>query len=544
MIELTMYNIRKYFGANLVLNDAGFTVYEGEKVGMVGANGSGKSTILKLLAGIEPMDIDYRKICEGKSRILFPKGTSIAYLEQLPNYPGSFKVIDILKLAFRELYQIEEQLHDLESAMEHLQGESLKIALKQYSQLQQGYDAKGGYDKDEKLSKVCSGLKFDEAFLQKDFNIISGGEKTSVNLGKILLESPDILLLDEPTNHLDMEAAEWLENYLKGYKGIVIIVSHDRYFLDNVVTKIIEVENKRCETYLGNYSDYVRQKDENMLQQYEDYKEQCKKVNSMEKTIKSLRDWALRADNNKFFRRAVSIQRKLDKVERIDRPVFEKQNIRITFKQTERSGYEIIKVCGLTKHFDDKAILEKADMYVTLGERVGLIGPNGSGKSTFLKMLLGEMNMDSGSVALGANVKIAYLPQIISFNNEEDTVIECFREGRYILEGKAREYLSKFMFFGKDPFKKVKHLSGGERVRLKLSSFNRCHLPDGLRLFHCQAAFIFLVFIKVIVARIVYKLIIFNGNNTAAHLVNKIPVMGYEQQCTFEVFQCLLQSLN
>lgn len=469
MFELTMYNVLKHYGDNFVLNNATFTLYEGDKAGIVGANGSGKSTILKLLAGIEPLDIDYRKICEDKSRISYPKGTTIAYLEQISSYPDDFKVMDILNLAFRELYDLEEQMRNLESDMEHIQGEPLETTLKQYSRRQQSYDVKGGYDIEEKLSKVCVGLKFDEAFLQKKYNILSGGERTTVNLGRILLESSDILLLDEPTNHLDMESVEWLEKFLKSYNGIVIIVSHDRYFLDNVVTKIVEVENKRCETYMGNYSDYVSQKERNMLLQFENYKDQKKKISSMENAIKDLRDWAQRADNNKFFRRALSMQRKLEKMERIDRPVFEKKSISVNFKVTERSGYETVKVSGLTKSFGGRIILENADLYITLSERVALIGPNGSGKSTFIKILLGELNADNGKAQLGANVKLAYLPQHISFNNEEDTVIECFRENKCILEGKAREYLSRFMFFGKDVFKKVKHLSGGEKVRLKLA---------------------------------------------------------------------------
>ncbi|MCX7883412.1 MAG: ATP-binding cassette domain-containing protein, partial [Brevinematales bacterium] len=330
--------------------------------------------ILKLLTGIEVMDIDYRKICEGKSRISIPKGTSIGYLEQLPCYPDNFTVKDILNLAFRELDSIDSQLKVLEGAMEHLQGASLEIVLKQYSQLQQEYDTKGGYDRDEKLSKVCTGLKFDDSFLQKDFNILSGGERTTVLLGKILLENPDILLLDEPTNHLDMESVEWLEKHLKSYKGIVLIVSHDRYFLDNVVTKIIEVENKACETYKGNYSGYLRQKEEIMLQEYENYKEQKKKINSMENAIKDLREWASKADNNKFFRRAVSIQRKLDKMERIDKPIFERQKIKINFADNKRSGYEVIKLNGLSKSFNKRVIFNNADLYITFGERVALIG--------------------------------------------------------------------------------------------------------------------------------------------------------------------------
>lgn len=467
MLELTMYNACKHFGETLVLHDVSFKVYEGEKVGIVGVNGSGKSTVMKLLAGLEPMDIDYRKISEGKSRISITKGATVGYLEQLPSYPG-LKVNEILHLAFQELKNMERQLAELESSMGNLQGEELERVLRHYSEIQQRYELKGGYDREEKLSKVCIGLKFNEAFLQKDFEILSGGEKTTVMLGKVLLESPDVLLLDEPTNHLDMQSMEWLEGYLKSYRGMVIIVSHDRYFLDKVVTKIVEIENHQSETYDGNYSDYIRQKDENMLLQYEQYKEQQKKVNAMEKAIRDLRDWAQRADNNKFFRRAVSMQLKLDKMEKIDKPKFEKQSIKVNFKAAGRSGYEIVKVCGLSKSFEDKVILSDAGLYVTLGERVALIGANGSGKSTFIKMLLGEMAADQGTINLGASLKIAYLPQNVTFNNEEDMVIDCFRENRYILEGKAREYLSKFMFFGRECFKKVKHLSGGEKVRLKL----------------------------------------------------------------------------
>lgn len=469
MIELTLYNVIKNFDSNLVLNNIGFQIFDKEKVGIVGANGSGKSTILKLIAGIEPMDRDNRDPREGKGWITMTKGAAVAYLDQLPSYPDGFKVSGILNLAFQELYAIEDQLRVLESSMMKLEGVNLERALKQYSELQQNYEVKGGYDKEEKLSRVCKGLKFNEAFIDKDFNILSGGEKTTVILGKILLESPDILLLDEPTNHLDMESIEWLEGYLRSYKGIVIIVSHDRYFLDNVVTKIIELEDMECETYKGNYSDYFKQKEERMLLQFEDFKEQQKKMNSMEKAIKDLRDWAQRGGNTKFIKRAVSIQKRLDKMEQIDKPVFERRNIKLNFVTSERSGNDVIMVLGLQKSFEDKAIFKDANLSINKGERVAMIGSNGSGKTTFIKMLLGETTVDGGSVKVGSNVKTAYLPQNISFNNEELTVVDCFRENRNILEGKAREYLSKFMFLGKSVFEKVKHLSGGEKVRLKLS---------------------------------------------------------------------------
>jgi len=465
MIELKMYNIMKRFGDNLVLNNITFTIYDKEKVAIVGENGSGKSTILKLIAGVEPLDRDDREDncnCREKGWIRIPKGVTVGYLNQLPIYPGNLKVIDILKLAFEEVYNVEKNIRILESNMEHLEGDNLEKVLKQYSKLQETYEAKGGYDIEEKLSKICIGLKFDNAFLEKDFNILSGGEKTIVSLGKILLESPGILLLDEPTNHLDMDSVEWLEGYLKNYNGIVLIVSHDRYFLDNVVTKVIEIEDKQNKGYKGNYSDYVKQKEENMLEQFDDFKEQQSKIKAMESAVKRLRSW-------EHYTRAMSIQKKLDKMNRFDKPVFEKQNIKFNFKDTDRSGFNVIKGSEICKSFDDKTILSKADLNISYGEKVSLIGPNGSGKTTFLNMLLDKMSVDSGTLEIGANVKYAYLPQEITFNNEDDMLIDCFREDKPILEGKAREYLSKFMFFGKTVYQRVKHLSGGERVRLKLS---------------------------------------------------------------------------
>jgi ATP-binding cassette subfamily F protein 3 len=465
MIEFTMYRIMKRFGDNLVLNNITFTIYDKERVALVGKNGSGKSTILKLLVGIEPLDRDDREDTrDNRDRgwVKIPKGVTVGYLNQLPNYPGNIKVVDILKLAFEEVYTIEKELRALESNMTQLEGDALEKVLKQYSKLQEVYEAKGGYDIDEKLSEICKGLKFDDAFLNKDFNILSGGEKTTVSLGKILLEGPDILLLDEPTNHLDMDSIEWLEGYLRSYNGIVMVVSHDRYFLDNVVTKVIEIEDKQNKHYKGNYSEYIKQKEEYMLEQFKDYKEQQSKIKAMESAVKRLRSW-------EHYTRAMSIQKKLDKMNRIDKPRFEKQNIKFDFKNTDRSGFNVIKGKEICKSFNDKTILNKADLNISYDERVALIGPNGSGKTTFLKMLLGEMDADSGILELGANIKYAYLPQEITFNNEEDMLIDCFREDKSILEGKAREYLSKFMFFGKTVYQNVKHLSGGEKVRLKLS---------------------------------------------------------------------------
>lgn len=375
-------------------------------------------------------------------------------------------------MAFSEVYEIEEKMHKLEDEMKVLKGEELERSLKQYSRLVQSYEVKGGYNTEEKLAKICTGLKFTQNFLDKEFNLLSGGEKTTVILGKLLMDNPDILLLDEPTNHLDMDSIEWLERYLNNYDGIVIIVSHDRYFLDNVVSKIIEIEDMESKTYKGNYSSYVKQKEEKLLEQMHNYKEQQKEIKSMESTIKDLRDWAIRADNSKFFKRAASMEKRLERMksnEDAQKPKIENKTMKLNFKNSERSGEETIKAKGLCKSYIDKVIFNEADLLINFKERVALVGPNGSGKTTFLKMLLGEEAPDKGTVELGANVKVGYLPQVITFDNEEYTVIQAFRDDISILEGQAREYLSKFMFFGNSVFKKVKALSGGERIRLKLS---------------------------------------------------------------------------
>ena len=477
MFELSLVNVKKYMEATIVLKNINFQVYSGEKVGIVGVNGSGKTTILKLIAGLLPMDY-----CVGypgatspgydEGFINMPSGVTCAYLEQIPQYENGIKVIDVLKMAFDEVYKMEEKMHKLEGKMKILKGEELERTLKQYSNLVQSYEVKGGYNTEEKLARICTGLKFTERFLDKEFNLLSGGEKTTVILGKLLMDNPDILLLDEPTNHLDMDSIEWLEGYLNRYDGIVIIVSHDRYFLDNVVSKIVEIEDMESKTYKGNYSSYVKQKEEKIIEQMHNYKEQQKEIKSMENTIKELRDWAIRADNSKFFKRAASMEKRLERMKNSDdvqKPKVENKTMKLNLKSSERSGDETIKAEGVCKSYDDKTIFKEADLLVNFKERVALIGPNGSGKTTFLRLLLGEEVSDKGIVELGANVKLGYLPQVITFNNEDDTVLQAFRDNISILEGQARQYLAKFMFFNNSVFKKVKSLSGGERIRLKLS---------------------------------------------------------------------------
>ncbi|SHO43295.1 ribosomal protection-like ABC-F family protein [Anaerocolumna xylanovorans] len=483
MKDLFVNGVKKYLDSTLVLKNINFMVNEGERAGIIGENGSGKTTILKLIAGILTLNhcagYPYAPVPPGfdEGWVVMPKDATCAYLNQIPDYEAGVKVIDVLNLAFEEVYGIEAELRSLEAEMQQAQGTELERILRKYDNCLKLYESKGGYEVTEKLNRICKGLKFSEEFLKKDFNILSGGEKTTAALGKLLMDSPDILLLDEPTNHLDMESVEWLEEYVRNYKGTVIIVSHDRYFLDHTVTKIVEIEDMESETYQGNYTDYVRIKEENIRLWQENYKEQQKKIGAMENSVKQLREWADKSGNNKFYKRAASIQNKLEKIQRIERPN-SKKSMKLSFSEANRSGNIVIKAKGLKKAYGEKILFEDAQMQVCYGERAALIGQNGSGKTTFLRMLLGEETPDDGIIEFGSSVKAAYLPQQLTFSNEELTVVECFREDISILEGAAREYLSKFLFFGSTVYKKVKYLSGGERVRLMLAKliFHKANL--------------------------------------------------------------------
>lgn len=460
MIELALNGLQKFYGATMVLKDITFEVQTSEKVAIVGSNGSGKSTLLKIMMGIEGYE---------NGTLSIRRGATMGYLEQLPVFPDSFSVMDVLNTAFEKANRLCEELELIEKQMENANGDSMESLLKSYSQLQIAYEAAGGYEKTEKLNKVCTGLKMGEEFQKKNFAQLSGGEKTTVILGKILLQNSDILLLDEPSNHLDLDTMEWLENFLKAYKGIVIIVSHDRYFLDHVVTKIIEIEDGISKSYEGNYSAYVIEKEAQLQLQMNAFLDQQKKIKAMEKSIAQLRDWGMRGDNGKFFRRAASMQKLLNKTERIDKPVLERESMKINGIYAGRSGNEVVSIKELSKRYGDKVLFRNAELFVRNGESVALIGANGTGKSTILKILLGLEQMDRGTAALGSSVKLGYLPQNVAFENEDMTVLECFRNEIAINEEKAREFLAKYLFYGEKVFKRVGTLSGGERSRLKLA---------------------------------------------------------------------------
>lgn len=460
MIELALSGVQKYYGATKILENITFEVQTGEKVGIIGRNGSGKTTILKIIAGIENQE---------KGAVIVKKGATLGYLDQIPEYPENYTAMDVLNTAFIIQEAISMELKTLEEQMSLFTCKELDILLKKYGELQLKFEREGGYDIVEKLSKVCTGLNITEKFKSQLFITLSGGEKTIVILAKILLQAPNVLLLDEPSNHLDMEAMEWLEDFLKEYKGVALIVSHDRYFLDRVVTKIVEIEDMESETYQGNYSDFVKEKDTRMMLQFDAFEDQQKKIKAMEKTIAQLRDWgSQRADNSKFIKRAESMEKRLAKMQRIEKPIFDKQNMKINFLTSDRSGNEVVKLIDVTKGFENKLLLDKANLLIRYGERVVIIGNNGTGKSTLIKLLTKEYDIDSGTAELGSSVKLGYLPQNVTFQNEELTVLECFRENKTISEGMARGFLAKFMFYGENVFKKVKNLSGGEKSRLKL----------------------------------------------------------------------------
>lgn len=459
MADIFLNNIEKYYGANKVLEDITFQVTDGEKVGIVGRNGCGKTTLFKILAGLEPYD---------SGSINISKNSSVGYLEQIPNYSDEYRARDVLKLAFENEFRVQTELREIENEMGLASGKDLEIMMRKYGELQELFDNIGGYSMEEKVSKICTGLKLDEKFLNSKFNDLSGGEKTTVLLGKILLEEPDILLLDEPTNHLDMDSMNWLEEYLLGYTGIVVIVSHDRYFLDNVVDKIIEIEGGESNIFFGNYTYYIDEKEKIYFEDLKRYENQQKKIKSMEEAIKRMRDWATRADNEKMFKRVFNMEKRLERMDKVEKPKSDDDAMKLKFSAKDRSGQDVINIEDLCMEIGGKKLFNGLSHSFKYGDRVGIIGSNGSGKTTLLKVILEEMDADGGKIKLGSNVKVGYLQQNIHFSKEEGTIMEVFKEDYICTEGEARNILSRFLFYGEDVFKKVKSLSGGERARLRL----------------------------------------------------------------------------
>lgn len=461
MIECSANNITKYYGANKIFENISIELKTNERVGLIGPNGCGKTTLMKILVGVE----DYQE-----GNISFRKGAKVGYLDQIFDCKPNTTVIEVLEEAFQNIWNIKRQMKKLEGQLKKLEGKDLDLAMKNYGSLMDKYELHGGYEVETNINKICQGLNITDDYREMYFEQLSGGEKTRVMLGKLLLEEPDILLLDEPTNHLDIDSIEWLEYFLQNYKGTVLIISHDRHFLDQVVEKIIELSPTDTSVYDGNYSYYVIEKERRFLLEYKTYENNQKKIERMENQIQRYRIWGAMRDSEKMYKRAKELEKRLEKVEVLDRPVLENQKIKLSSKDTERSGKIVLNIDELNKSFEEKNLFTDLSLTVFYQDHLCIMGENGSGKTTLLQIILDELPSDQGTVSLGSNVKIGYLPQNMVFKDDEMTLLEYFMDLHLVTEGEARSELAKLLFVKDDVYKKICNLSGGEKSRLKLCS--------------------------------------------------------------------------
>lgn len=456
-----MKDIEKYYGANKVLHNITLEINEGEKVAIVGRNGCGKTTLFRLVAGTEKYE---------KGMLALRKGIRIGYLEQIPDGFEGFSVYQVLLDGVQQVMSLRAALAEMEKAMSEEKDEALLNGLvERYGRLAEQYEAMEGYSVESRVDMITAGLKIPRAMYELDFEKLSGGEKTRVLFARILISQPELLLLDEPTNHLDTGSIEWLEGFIKDCGGTVLIISHDRYFLDRAVGRIIEVEDGECQSYEGNYSYYVREKERRLLVEFDNYQDQQKKIKKMEEAVKRLRDWGNRGDNEKFFRKAACIQKAIDRLEKLERPILERKGVNISFETEGRSGKDAIVCQSLGKSYGTRQLFRNVDMLVRYGERIGILGANGTGKSTLIKLMLGLEEASEGSVKLGSNVRLGYMEQNIEFEDESRTVLEEFRSTLTLTEGEARGRLARFLFYKDSVFKRLSGLSGGEKARLKLA---------------------------------------------------------------------------
>lgn len=459
MIEIGVNNLTKLFGVDKIFENVTFDVKTKDKIGLIGRNGTGKTTLMKILAGYE----NYQN-----GQVNKRKGLTIGYLEQIPSYDDNNTVSDVLNEAFSHLNEIKLQMEQLEKSFDSLTGDDLKSAINKYGTLHDKYETAGGYNTNEKLNRILNGLEISEDMQKRQFNMLSGGEKTRVILGKILLEEPELLLLDEPSNHLDIKSVEWLEEYLNTYNGTIVMVSHDRYFLDRVVNKIIELETDCAQIYYGNYSKYVAEKELRFLQAMKEYENQQKKIKKMEEQIQRYRIWGEMRDSDKMYKRAKELEKRLEKIDKINKPVVDKKAADFKISGVERTGKEVIKVDNIKKSFNSNKLFDNVNFTLFYKDSLCILGENGTGKSTILKIILNEINPDAGEIKVGSNVKIGYLPQEVSFDKEDISIVDYFSYFYGISLGEARKELAKILFTGDDVYKHISTLSGGEKSRLKL----------------------------------------------------------------------------
>lgn len=451
MIEISLNKINKNYGFNSVLSDLSFDIKTGERVALIGRNGCGKTTTLRLIMGLEKAD---------SGSINIRKDSTIGYLTQIPPLETDDVLAnDVYLRGVKYLIDLDNKINEFVASMD-----SSEKAIKELSSMQEEFRIKGGYQLKEKIEKIKYGFKLSESVLNTKYNNLSGGEKTIVNLASLVLSNPDILLLDEPTNHLDIETLEWFEEYLNSYKGAILLVSHDRYFMDRVCNKVISIENGHEDIYFGNYSYYLDESEKRFLLQVQKYKNQQKEIKAIKEAIVRLKEWGNKADNPIFFRRAAAMEKRLERMEKIEKPV-EKSDLRINLDTTSRSANWVIDIKDFDLQIDSKSLLECSNMNVYFKERVCLMGKNGCGKTTLIKNII---NNTSDHIKLGANVSIGYIPQEIRFENEELTIYEHMRKSFVGSESELRSKLNRFYFGEESISKKLKNISGGEKVRIKL----------------------------------------------------------------------------
>lgn len=466
MIILDVNKLGKNFGYGKLFEDISFSLNEGESISIVGPNGCGKSTLLKMIAGIERKDT---------GTVSIKKEAKVAYLDQTGSRVDYDRpVYEVLKDAFGDIKKMEDELKRLQEMMESnfFIGEKYDKILERYCDLTEKFSMVGGYDMEMNINTVVEGLKIDKALLDQNYNDLSGGEKTLVQLGKALLIKPDLLLLDEPTNHLDIERIEWLENYIKSFKGASIIVSHDRYFLDRMSNKILDLDDGVGKLYSTNYSGFLDEKQRDFEKQMANYKDQQALIKKLEAEKKYFAERGMATNSSTLTARAHTLQTKIDRLKQmaVARPK-EQKKINVGFSEDRKSSKKVIGTENLIVETPDgRKILDGISVDIRAGERVALIGSNGSGKSTFVKTIMSEQELPvQGEVTVGPSVKIGYLPQIITFPNGEQQLLEYFKNTVGVNEQKARQILAGFQFYKEDVTKRVKTLSGGERMRVKLA---------------------------------------------------------------------------
>lgn len=454
---LSTANISKSFAGETLIEDADILINEGEKAALVGINGSGKTTFLKIIAG---------EMSPDSGIVTFAKNTSFAYLKQINNIDTDLTIEEELTTVIKPILDMEERFLKLQEEISKANEKELDALYAEYDRLQHALELNDAYMAKSKLTGILKGLGFIEEEFSRKVSTLSGGQKTRVYLAKILLTEPDIILLDEPTNHLDLSSIEWLESYLNNYKKAVLIVSHDRYFLDKIVTKVIDIDNKKVETYNGNYTEFIKKKKELKESAMRAYLNREAQIKRQEEVIEKLKSF----NREKSVKRAESRQKALDRIERIDKPTEERSDMDLFFSQSIESGKDVLHIEGLSKSFDHRKLFENVNIDVKRGEHIAILGDNGTGKTTLLKILNNLTEPDSGYIRFGTNVSIAYYDQEHQVLDRNKTIFdEIHDEHPDMNNTEVRNVLASFLFTGDEVFKPISSLSGGERGRVSLA---------------------------------------------------------------------------